>query len=350
MRRAGCVESARRLVLALCSVGLVCGAGPQALSAQAASAGAYGARAPVSAHAAQVEGLPQLEQKMGELQIHSLRFSALFDFGTLELIPKGGGFPFFLGGSGELSLSPVEGSFSLGLFGLTTETRLIGDTVYRYDESAGEHDGGRPWVRSTRKTMNNAVGISPTNIDGGQDPTLEATKPFAHLIEVFNSAASVLDGGPTVVEGQPVTEFEAPVNPYTVFDSKSQKVLALLEKFKVTAVKLDLFIAPDGLPVRTNYIVQAGPHSFTFTIDILAVNIPVSVQAPPADKTIDEAQLKKIEQRRRRAARRIGRCIQKALRNQRRRRHGRPRGVRLAPALHRCLPPPGAPHRSPAGR
>ncbi|MGH8688020.1 MAG: hypothetical protein ACREVQ_09975, partial [Burkholderiales bacterium] len=110
--------------------------------------------------------LQALEQKMALLHVNSERFSVVMDFGVI--VGKGALFPLVIGGSGTASESPQEGSFKVGLFGAGEESRLIGDTLYRHEDSIAEYDGGRPWVRSTHSSLNRAIGVSPTAVVGGQ--------------------------------------------------------------------------------------------------------------------------------------------------------------------------------------
>jgi hypothetical protein len=68
-----------------------------------------------------------------------------------------------------------------------------------------------------------------------------------------------------------------------------------------------VFFAPNGLPVRVRLTLAAEGTTIAIRVDTLAINVPVNVVAPPADKTIGEAQLKRLE--RRRAARELERAL-----------------------------------------
>ncbi len=77
----------------------------------------------------------------------------------------------------------------------------------------------------------------------------------------------------------------------------------------ITKFELEVFIAPNGLPVRTRVTVESKQTTVSFRVDTLATGVPVNVQAPPAKRVITEAALTRIE--RRRAARlgaRLRRC------------------------------------------
>lgn len=73
------------------------------------------------------------------------------------------------------------------------------------------------------------------------------------------------------------------------------------------SLKLELFLASNGLPVRARITFAAEGATIAVRVDTLAINIPVHVVAPPARQTIDEASLKRLE--RRRAARALKRAL-----------------------------------------
>jgi hypothetical protein len=70
------------------------------------------------------------------------------------------------------------------------------------------------------------------------------------------------------------------------------------QKLSEAPMELELFIAPNGIPVRTTVVIGERSEGIGAEQDILAVGIPVVVHAPPADKTIGQAQLRKLEQQR----------------------------------------------------
>lgn len=62
-------------------------------------------------------------------------------------------------------------------------------------------------------------------------------------------------------------------------------------------MKLELFLAPNGLPVRARVTFVAEGTTLSIRVDTLAINVPVHVVAPPARQTIDELPLKRLERR-----------------------------------------------------
>jgi hypothetical protein len=230
----------------------------------------------------------------------------------------GQGIPLVLliAGEGEASDSPPQATIAAGLAGLGSEqTRVIGETVYRHQRSAASIDGGRPWVRG-RLTATEANPADPGGIlendAGGKQGT------FSKLIEELNGALSIQESGPATVDDQRVVEFDAVLDP-TPFLAKlkaqsKQQGHPLNSPFQIPSVggpnskpkpsspppslKLELFLAPTGLPVRARITFAAEGATISVRVDTLAINIPVHVVAPPARQTIDEASLKRLERRR----------------------------------------------------
>jgi hypothetical protein len=65
-------------------------------------------------------------------------------------------------------------------------------------------------------------------------------------------------------------------------------------------LRIELFLAETGLPVRTNVVVVArhGKGELIEQSDITAIDMPVLVQAPPAAETIEAAELHRLLRRR----------------------------------------------------
>jgi hypothetical protein len=277
--------------------------------------------------------LAALEQQMAQLHVNtsSISFQEEFSFGGLG----GSGIPFSLiiAGKGELSDSPPEGQAVAGIFGLAAaQTRVIGNTVYTYERAAARIDGGRPWVRKQAKGQ--ATGVDPANMLGSDKPGLQGT--FSGLIEQLDDALAIVESGPVTVESQRAIEFDATLDPKPFLEKleaakpkrPKRPFGSLLEgpeasrrpakPPKPLALGLEVFIAPNGLPVRERYTFSDEGITVAVRVDTLAVNIPVSVTPPPASQTIDEAALQRIERRR---AEQFRRQLRRVCRKQ----HGRQR-------------------------
>jgi hypothetical protein len=270
--------------------------------------------------------LAALEQQMAALQANSERFAFQEEltFGN-GLIGQGIPLSLLVAGDGEASDSPPQAAVNAGLPGMGAEpVRVIGETTYRYRRDVARIDGGRPWVRSSR-SASEASGLDPGGILENDQNGKQGT--FTKLIEELNGALAIEESGPVTVDDQRVIEFDATLDP-TPFVAKlesqsKQSEHPLSSLFQIPpvggrdskpappspppALKLELFLAPNGLPVRARITFTAEGTTIAVRVDTLAINVPVHVTAPPARQTIDEASLKRIE--RRRAARGLKRVL-----------------------------------------
>jgi hypothetical protein len=204
-----------------------------------------------------------------------------------------------------------------------------------YKPSVASYDGGRPWVRSKARPAPKSDSDSAklSAVFGSLSPTFAGGSPgssaglFSKLIEELGEAQGIQEVGPATVDAQQVTEFTASISLAKLLSpkqlegiTKSNDSLGELlspigsakqreeakkrkeeaaAKLSEATVELELFISPSGLPVRTISILGARNEGIGVEEDILALEIPVVVNAPPARQTIDEAQLRKLERKHR---------------------------------------------------
>lgn len=260
--------------------------------------------------------LVTLEQQMAQLQVNSERFSLQEEISLGSALGQGIPLVLIVAGDGEASDAPPQALVNAGIpgFGAPEQVRIFGETTYTYRQSAARTDGGRPWVRGRTKSK----GVSPLD-PGGIAGSGEGGKQgtFTKLIEQLNGALSIDESGPATVDDQRVTEFDAALDPAPVLaelqaHSKKSTPHPLNSLLHIPSVggpqstgkpepaptlELELFVAPNGLPVRTRVTLSAEGATIAVRFDTLAINVPVDVAPPPAAKTIDEAQLKRIERR-----------------------------------------------------
>jgi hypothetical protein len=267
--------------------------------------------------------LVALEQQMAQLQTNSERFAFQEELSLGELLGQGDPLILIIAGEGEASDSPPQASVVGGIFGLPEEhTRTIGETVYRYRRGAAEVDGGRPWVSAPRASKS-AAGLDPGGLLESDEAGGQGT--FSKLIAELNGGLSVEQSGPAIVDGQRTIEFDATLDPTPFVEQLRAKSTTpkkpLKSLFELPSVdgpktpakagappslELEVFIAPNGLPVRVRFTFSAEGATIAVRVDTLAINVPVHVTPPPAAQTITEAQLKQIERRRAARALRLG--------------------------------------------
>jgi hypothetical protein len=270
-----------------------------------AGAAALGVLAPVAGAVTPTPAPPELApllQKTSELQLSSERFTAEVKFSGAKLPRKLKA----LGGlkakvSGEVSTSPEAASLTESVLGRTISIRLVNRTVFIHDPSIGRHDGGRPWVEQSLDPSSGLFGSNPglgTGGSGGADGSSGAgTSKFKTAIALLKASRDVRSLGPSTVDGQAVTGFAGTADPKEVEESTlPAKLRAAVAKSHVKpAATFEVFLAPNGLPVRSLVVLALGGLKLTAIHDVLAINFPVAtIPPPPAAETITAAELKKL--------------------------------------------------------
>jgi len=252
--------------------------------------------------------LAALEQKALALQISSERFSfsesiagsltpsgPLGDVG-LVLAHSAATAP-VISGTGEESSDPQRASLQVSVLGITIQARVIGETLYVEEPFIALLDGGRPWVREHATSLGSVTGggLGGLGVAPGQDTAQAFGRAFAELA----ASSSIQELGLVTVDDQATTGFGGSL-PLGAIPGLPAKGRRQLRKEGVRTVHLELFLAEDGLPVRTRVSIAlhgAGDQAAELIVqaDVLGTGIAVSVQPPPAAQTISEKQLKRLE-------------------------------------------------------
>ena len=259
--------------------------------------------------------LQALEQKMLALQVNSERFSASLSIAEPPHV-RGpiGGFEHIFGRAsaaiatkalqtfalltmvGEASIVPQAASIEAAFLGLPVKLRLIGTTLYTEEPFIAKLDGGRPWVVEQGKTLEQAADV------GGPAGSAGPGSGFKSLVETISRARSVQEVGPATVDGQATRRFSVTIAYGRIAGHKTptREQTRLLRKLLDPLARVELFVAEDGLPVRTRLVfgLRHGGGELITQADVLALNVPVVVEAPPAAETIGAAELERLLARR----------------------------------------------------
>jgi hypothetical protein len=270
-----------------------------ALAVMTATAAAVPARA---AAVSLPPDLQALEPRMLALKPNSARFSLSVSAVVKPKVegPIGVGGPVFgragavsravLEESGEVSASPQAASIQVSAAGAHAAARLIGTTLYVEEPSIKRLDGGRPWVEERGETLSGALGEGSAGVGG--NPLSRG----AHVVRLVREARAIRELGPATVDGQATTGFRLTVD-YLRAQKLSRRARRALRKVFERLAAVEVFISPDGLPVRTRATVRLTHHrgKLIAQSDIPAIEIAVTVQPPPVSETISEAALKRLE-------------------------------------------------------
>jgi hypothetical protein len=264
--------------------------------------------------------LQALEQKMGELRITSLRFSERTSITIshrdkqlrplLKLLKALGD----TGLSGEATITPPAGDFTLDFFGHPFELRVVSGTTYLYISALAPHDHGRPWIKLGPAGLGELIkvkvdGKSPSKPVKTATPPVStpalAEPPFAKLKETLAKATEIRELGAGTLYGQPVMSFLAVLEPEAL---KSEPLASTALRRppgqpssrpspQPSPATLEVSFAESGLPVRIVIRQGSGGVTTLGTLEIPAINFPLTIEAPPAAQTIGLAQLRALERR-----------------------------------------------------
>lgn len=226
--------------------------------------------------------LQTLEQKAQTLHIASERFSLSFT------IKEPSGKQTTLTGAGTGRISPPEAQLVETIASKRLVIRVLGRNLYESIPGLARLDGGRPWVHVRESELSEQTGVN----------FAAAPQNLTESFSLINSAAEgVQEVGPATVDGQATTEFTASINLEQLFSRFGKKLVRKLQGAGVRDASLALYLAPNGLPVSTSVTIPIEGGSITTTSDILATEVPVSVNARPARKTISESEFEKLERK-----------------------------------------------------
>jgi hypothetical protein len=200
------------------------------------------------------------------------------------------------GAIGEAGVSPVRAQVRTS----SGEREIrINSSDYLSSPGLASCDGGRAWMRRER-------GVRAASFPYHSPPagrSLGGSGPYAGLIDLLETAQGRLERvGAASVDGRPTIELEATVDPAVLIHGISPSKLTEVTNENVVIsqlglrsvpTRLDIFLSAAGLPLRV--VTRARLQlSYTETVEVRAVNVPVDVSPPPPSQTIGEAEFARI--------------------------------------------------------
>jgi hypothetical protein len=241
--------------------------------------------------------LAPLLAKMNELQLSSERFSGEVVFGgrlPRKLTALSG---LKLQLSGELSSFPPAATVTTTADGKSLTLRVVNKTIYIRDASIAARDGGRPWLEENEQSINKLLAANP-NLNKGTGLGSSATAgEFKETATLVSTSKDIRSLGTSTIEGQSVTGFAGKVDPRKLEESElPSSIKSRLDRVHALGA-IEIFIAANGLPVRTVLELAFDGVRMDVTENVLAEDYPVvAIVAPPASETISAAEAVKLEQ------------------------------------------------------
>jgi hypothetical protein len=183
--------------------------------------------------------------------------------------------------TGEVSLVPQMSETFVGARHKAIDI-VIGSTVY-----SRESKGPRPWVRRHNPALAKSLASYPFHEDPPTGASLGGTGSYAGLLNLLATAVGQISAGrPAVIEGQRTAVFSATVEPLRLLkgvrgitreDERNFRRHPLIEH-------LEVFLSEAGLPIKVVQVFRSFDIHETTTTQVLAVNVPIEVKAPPAPR------------------------------------------------------------------
>jgi hypothetical protein len=177
---------------------------------------------------------------------------------------------------GEASLVPLRAKlYRKGSSGPLAEVAL-GSTIYINDASLSGHKA-RPWVKAPGES---AAGLFPFH--GGSNYEIDAggRGPYAELLNLLATANDLQVVGPATVAGAQTTEISATAQPLALVKGTVPGDLG------EASTRMEVFVSEAGVPVRVVRTYGSAKNAPVETIEVLALNVRVSVKAPPKRRTV----------------------------------------------------------------
>ena len=167
---------------------------------------------------------------------------------------------------------------------------------YLYEHEIAARDGGRPWI---------ALGAGRLGKEFTPVPSASEAQ-FAALAALIEGAGDFQELGPGTVDGQAVTTFAMVISGGDAYEAG--EIVARASAVKPLAGPaeqpgrdtLEISFRADGVPVRVHLRMPLEAQAETFDLEVPAVNVPFTIEPPPASRTITEAALARLTRAERR--------------------------------------------------
>jgi hypothetical protein len=190
------------------------------------------------------------------------------------------------GKTGDLKVSmPIVGDI---------EERIVDGVIYMNLGSfpGASELGGKQWVKLDLEQLKQENGTLRDLADQA-----ESNSPQQGLEYLQGLSGDVQDLGPDTVAGEPATHYRASIDYTKVLDKLPDASAETRDALtKLGTVPADVWIDAQDRVVKMHMTIagsalDAGAGSAEFTMQLSDFGVPIDVQAPPADETVDFSEL-----------------------------------------------------------
>jgi hypothetical protein len=193
-------------------------------------------------------------------------------------------------GEGVMSADGKTGQITLSMGELgSIEERILDGTLYMNLSglAAGSRLGDKEWVRADLKDLERRGGIA------GLSDQAQTSGPKQGLEYLRGLSGDVTEVGDDTVAGRHATHYRASIDYAKVAADLPDSSAEVRDKLaKLGTVPADVWINDQDRVVKMHFVIDGGSFGAAdstteMTMEITDFGVPVDVQAPPADQTVD---------------------------------------------------------------
>jgi hypothetical protein len=188
--------------------------------------------------------------------------------------------------SGSIGLgTPLRADLMVQVAGQSVEERIIGTTIYIKIPALAKKLG-KPWASVNMAAIGKAAGLNLAQLL----QQVQQANPGQNL-DMLSKSAHITLVGPATIDGASTTHYAGTVDLAAALSRFSPQlqvqIKTLTAKLGIKSVHIDLWLTPSHLPKRITqtYTSTLGPESIQ--VDYTSFNQPITVQAPPANQTVN---------------------------------------------------------------
>jgi hypothetical protein len=157
---------------------------------------------------------------------------------------------------------------------------------------AAQLPGKKPWLKMTFADLEKAGGVDMKQLLEQS----QQSSPDAYL-KMLTAAGDIKQVGTKAIRGEQTTQYAGTIQPEDLAKAFTGKLReqysTMLESMKAGPIKMDVWVAADGLPRRVHQVMTLQGQQMDMTMDLFDFGTKVDVQPPAAAQTTDMSELMK---------------------------------------------------------
>ncbi|MEO6715116.1 MAG: hypothetical protein ABIM89_17050 [Mycobacteriales bacterium] len=203
--------------------------------------------------------------------------------------------PVTIKGKGVSSLRQPLGRSSMTMAGanqnISMEVLMTSSALYmKFPKEMAQELGGKAWLKMSFADLQKASGLDlKALLEQSQQ-----SSPTEYL-KALVAAGDIKDLGTETVRGTATTHYSGTVTVQALTSAYQgelrEQVAGLLKQMGTSPVKMDVWVAADGLPRRMRQVMTVGGNRSDMSMEFLRFGDTLDLTPPPATQTTDLATL-----------------------------------------------------------